>query len=230
MLHHLRAWDRDAASRVDYFLANSTATQRRIQKYYGRPAHVLRPPVDVSSFHIADRVGDGFLIVSGLQPYKRIDIAVDAFNRLGLPLEIIGTGPELGRLKAMARPNITFLGWRPDCEVREAYARCRAFIMTAEEDFGLTPLEANASGRPVIAYGKGGALETVRDGVTGVLFPEQSVDALVAAVRHFDAARFDPRTLRDHACQFDVPVFARGLQSFVHDCLSAYRERYGLAS
>jgi glycosyltransferase involved in cell wall biosynthesis len=229
ILHQIRQWDRNASTRVDYFLSNSEVTRRRVRKFYGREAHVLCPPIDVSAFHLADAYEDFYLIVSALMPYKRLDIAVDAFNRLGLPLKIIGTGPDARRLAAMAGPNVELLGWRSDQDVRQAYARCRAFIMTADEDFGLTPLEAQASGRPVIAYGSGGALETVVDGVTGVFFRQQTADALAEAVRLFDPQAIPPATLREHAQQFDVATFKQRLVAFVNERLGEYRAQYGLS-
>jgi glycosyltransferase involved in cell wall biosynthesis len=228
MLHRMREWDRNASRRVDYFLANSEVTRRRILKFYGREAQVLHPPIDASAFHLADSYDDFYLIVSALMPYKRLDVAVEAFTRLGLPLKIIGTGSDAKRLKSMAGPTVEFLGWRSDREVREAYARCQAFIMTADEDFGLTPLESQASGRPVIAYGSGGALETIVDGVTGVFYGRQTADALADAVRTFDARAFRPATLREHALRFDVSAFEPRLESLVGECLEAYRDRYHL--
>ena len=228
ILHHIRQWDRNASTRVDYFLAISEVTRHRIQKFYGRDAHVLHPPIDVSAFHVSDGYDDFYLIVSALVPYKRLDVAVEAFSRLGLPLKVIGTGPDAKRLMAMAGPSVEFLGWRSDRDVREAYARCRAFIMTADEDFGLTPLEAQASGRPVIAYGSGGALETVVDGMTGVFFRQQTADALAETVRSFDARAFRPETLREHAQRFDVSAFEQWLLAFVSRHVGDYRDRYGL--
>jgi glycosyltransferase involved in cell wall biosynthesis len=228
LLRHIREWDRHASARVDQYIAISKVTQQRILKFYGRESHVLHPPIDGSAFSIADRPDDFYLIVSGLVPYKRLDIAVQAFSRLRLPLKIIGSGPDAERLKAMAGPTVELLGWRSDSEVREAYARCRAFVMTADEDYGLTPLEALASGRPVIAYGAGGALETVRDGVTGIFYNRQTVESLIEATRRFETRAFDPATLREHALQFDLPAFERRLLDFVGAQLTSYRARYGL--
>jgi glycosyltransferase involved in cell wall biosynthesis len=227
ILHRIRQWDRNASTGVDYFLAISEVTRRRILKFYGRDAHVLHSPIDVSAFHIADDLDDFYLIVSALMPYKRLDIAVEAFTRLRLPLKIIGTGPDAKRLMARAGPTVEFLGWRSDRDVRDAYARCRALIITADEDFGLTPLEAQASGRPVIAYGSGGALETVVDRVTGVFFKQQTADALAETVNAFDVSAFRTDSLREHARQFDVSVFKRRLLDFVSERLGEHWDRYG---
>ncbi|MCC6176219.1 MAG: glycosyltransferase [Chloroflexi bacterium] len=230
LLHRIRNWDRQASTRVDYFLANSAVTRRRIQKFYGRESRVMYPPIDVSAFRVAESYDDFYLIVSALMPYKRLDVAVEAFTQLGLPLKIVGTGPDARRLMAMAGPNVDFLGWRSDRDVRDAYARCRAFIMTADEDFGLTPLEAQASGRPVIAYGSGGVLETMVDGVTGVFFRQQTAAALAETVSRFDARAFRPDALREHARRFDVSAFEPRLRAFVSEALGEYRDRYALPS
>ena len=160
-IHYLRMWDVTSSQRVDDFLAISKHVQRRIMKYYRRDAEVIYPPVDTRRFKPGTKKGDFFLIVSSLVSYKAVDVAVEAFNRLGYPLRIIGSGPEEQRLRAMARSNVAFLGWQRDEVVAEAYSRCRALIFPGEEDFGIVPLEAMASGRPVIAFGRGGALETI---------------------------------------------------------------------
>jgi len=161
----------------------------------------------VNAYTPSSAQDDYFLIVSRLQSYKRIDLAIEAFNRLRWPLRIIGSGPDAARLRGLAGPTVQLMGRQPDEVVREHYSRCQAFIFPGEEDFGLTPLEAQASGRPVLAYGAGGALETVRLGQTGAFFAEQTVDTLVAALRGFDPARFDPRAARANAQRFDVSVF-----------------------
>jgi glycosyltransferase involved in cell wall biosynthesis len=210
-LKSLRQWDRQAADRVDEFIAISRTVQRRIAKYYRREAQIIYPPVDTARFAIEREPEEYFLVVSRLVPYKRIDLAVRAFNELGLPLRIIGEGRDRAALQAMARPNVQFLGYLPDEVVREQMARCRAFIFPGEEDFGITPLEAMAAGRPVIAYGAGGALDTIEEGVSGLFFREPTPEALAEAVRRLDAQRFDPQTLRQHARRFDVARFRREL-------------------
>jgi glycosyltransferase involved in cell wall biosynthesis len=227
-LHYIRGWDRQAADRVDYYAAISLVTQRRIRKFYRRDSTVIYPPVDVSQFNVSERVEDFYLIVSALMPYKRIDIAVEAFNQLNLPLRIIGEGPEFSKLRAKASSNIEFLGRLSDEEVRDYYSRCRAFIFTAEEDYGITPLEAQASGRPVIAYGAGGALETVVDGVTGIFFEQQTAEALSNAVKRFDPSCFVPQLIREHVGKFDVAVFKKRMRAFALDNLAKYRSMFGL--
>jgi len=210
-LKSLRQWDRLAADRVDDFIAISRTVQRRIAKYYRREARIIYPPVDTARFAIEREPEDYFLVVSRLVPYKRIDLAVLAFNELGLPLRIIGEGRDRAALQAIAKRNVQFLGYLPDEVVREQMARCRAFIFPGEEDFGITPLEAMAAGRPVIAYGAGGALDTIEEGVSGLFFREPTPEALVEAVRRLDAQRFAPQTLRQHARRFDVARFRREL-------------------
>jgi len=203
----LRVWDYAAAQRVDQFVAGSFNSARRIHKFYRRDSVVVQSPIDVNAYTPSSAQDDYFLIVSRLQSYKRIDLAIEAFNRLRWPLRIIGSGPDAARLRGLAGPTVQLMGRQPDEVVREHYSRCQAFIFPGEEDFGLTPLEAQASGRPVLAYGAGGALETVRLGQTGAFFAEQTVDTLVAALRGFDPARFDPRAARANAQRFDVSVF-----------------------
>ena len=210
-LKSLRQWDRLAADRVDEFIAISRTVQRRIQKYYRREAQIIYPPVDVARFAIEQEPEDYFLVVSRLVPYKRIDLAVRAFNDLGLPLRIIGEGRDRAALQAIARPNVQFLGYLPDEEVREQMARCRAFIFPGEEDFGIAPIEALAAGRPVIAYGAGGALDTVAEGMSGLFFREPTPSALAEAVGRLDAHHFEPETLRQRAQHFDVARFQREL-------------------
>lgn len=214
-LSGLRQWDRHAADRVDRFVAISRTVQRRIKKYYRREAPIIYPPVRTEGAPIADEPEDYYLVVSRLAPYKRIDLAVAAFNALGLPLRIIGTGRDRPALEAMARDNIRFLGYLTDDEVRQQMARCRALVFPGEEDFGLTPLEAMASGRPVIAYGAGGALDYVQEGVTGLLFDSPEPDALAEAVRRMGAHRFDPETLRQQAERFSVARFREEMGAFL---------------
>ena len=209
--HYLRQWDISTAARVDKFLTNSSFVARRIHKYYRREAEVVYPPVAID--HLTPEHGlkdEGFYLYFGqLVPYKRPDLAVDAFNRLGKPLVVIGIGPMLETLRRRARPNITFLGWQNDERLRHYLQRCRAVIFPALEDFGLVPVEAAACGKPTIAYGRGGACETVIDGETGILFEEQTVDSLIGAIDSLEqgAHRFDPQTLMHHATQFSPQRF-----------------------
>jgi glycosyltransferase involved in cell wall biosynthesis len=211
----LRTWDYVTAGRVDYFVANSPAVAARIAKYYRREATFIPPPVDTSRFYVAPQHDDYFLVVSRLIPYKRIDLAVKAFSMLGLPLRIIGTGRDEHRLRRMAARNVTFLGRLSDDEVRSHMARCRALIFPGDEDFGITPVEAQASGRPVIAYGSGGALASIVEGSTGLFFFQQTPEALAEVVTSFHDDYFDPHAIRRHAEEFDTQRFLRRFSQFV---------------
>ncbi len=218
----LRRWDRQTAAGVDHFVAISRFVADRIQRNYGRTADVIYPPVDVARFRVDESPGEFYLVVSALTPYKRVDLAVDAANRLGRRLVVVGTGPEEARLRAMAGPTIELLGWRDDAETAELYARCRALIFPTVEDFGITPLEAMASGRPVIALGEGGALETVvppggSEPATGIFFDRQNAGDLVAAIRRFESGslRFEPKALRRRAEAFDRPLFKERIERYL---------------
>jgi len=217
ILHYLRLWDLAAAYRVDCFVANSRYVARRIWKTYRRPATVIYPPVAIDRFRWQQPRDDFYLTVSRCVPYKRVDLTVEAFNRLGLPLVVIGDGPALAALQKSARQNITFLRNPPDAVVSDYMERCRGFIFPAEEDFGITVVEAQAAGAPVIAYGKGGCAETVIDGKTGVLFGQQSVDHLVQAVQHFDGHRadFNPEIIRSHGERFSETRFQQELTAYL---------------
>lgn len=206
-LSYVRLWDVFAADRVDNFIGISNFVARRIKKYYKRNASVIYPPVDCSNYVISSNHGDRFLIVSRLMPYKRIDIAIEAFNELGFPLDIVGTGPEEMNLKKIAKKNIKFHGFLSDTEVRKMYSQCRAFIFPQEEDFGLTVLESAASGRPTIAFAGGGALETVVEGETGIFFEEQTAQSLISAVQKMLVTDFDSQKIREHALLFDTEHF-----------------------
>ncbi|MBI2953595.1 MAG: glycosyltransferase [Chloroflexi bacterium] len=229
VLNYLRYWDSQAASRVDEFVAISKAVSRRIAKHYRREAAIIYPPIDASQFtpKSRDDIGDFFLLISRLIPYKRIDLAVEAFNRLGMPLKIVGSGRYRTFLERIAKPNVEFLGRVADNEIKELYSNCRAFIFPGEEDFGLTPLEAQASARPVIAFAGGGALETVVEGETGAFFRKPTAESLAATVEAFDHRQFDPVAIRKHAERFDVSSFKSGLAEFVERKWHEYRERVG---
>jgi glycosyltransferase involved in cell wall biosynthesis len=218
----LRVWDQMSAMRVDHFIANSPVVADRIQKYYRRDAVVIPPPVEASRFTFDPTIvpEEYFLIVSRFMPYKRIDLAIEACNRLQLPLVIIGSGRDENRLKSIAGPTIRFMGRLSDEEVPHYYAHCRAFILPGEEDFGITPLEAQASGRPVIAYGAGGALASVIDNVTGTFFHKQTVESLAEVLASFDERRYDPQTIRNHALEFDMPRFHRRILQFIEAKMS----------
>ncbi len=218
----LRVWDQTSAMRVDHFIANSPAVAERIQKYYRRDAVVIPPPVEVDRFTFDPTIQpeEYFLIVSRFMPYKRIDLAIAACNLLRLPLVIIGNGRDEKRLKSIAGSTIRFMGRLSDAEVLYYYAHCRAFILPGEEDFGITPLEAQASGRPVIAYRAGGALASVIDDVTGTFFDEQTVESLAAALVSFDERKYDPQIIRNHALEFDMPRFHRRILQFIEARMS----------
>ena len=228
----LRRWDR-RTSGVHRFVAISRHIGDRIRRAYDRSADVIYPPVDVQRFEIADAADDYYLVVGALVPYKRIDLAVGAANRLGRRLVIVGTGPEDARLRALAGPTVSFLGWQPDAEIARLYARCRALIFPAVEDFGITPLEAAAAGRPTLALARGGALETmvgsdVADAPpTAVFFAEQTVDALVEAIERFERAadRFDAKALRARAESFDRPIFKQKLGDYIAARWGEFRAR-----
>ena len=215
MLPRLRIWDRMAAERVDKFVANSKTVQKRISKYYGRRSDVIYPPVDVSGFKIFPTQENYYLAAGRLVPYKRFDLVVRAFNKLGIPLKIFGEGPELGKLKAMAKPNIEFLGKISDEKKKELYGKCLAFIHPQEEDFGLMVVEAMAAGRPVIAYPKGGAMETVVEGKTGTFFPDQSWESLAHTIIRFKPEEYRPEEIRAHAAQFDTNEFKNKIRDYI---------------
>jgi glycosyltransferase involved in cell wall biosynthesis len=215
----LRRWDYRAAQRADHFIAISSEIQARIRHYYGRDSTIIHPPVDTARFEPAPTHGDYYLIVSRLVPYRRIDLVVQAFNKLGLPLIIAGDGRDRDALKKLAGSNVTFLGRVPDADLPELYARCRAYVLPGVEDFGIAPLQAQAAGRPVIAYRAGGALDTVVEGETGAFFDESTPEALAAAVRAFDPDTIDPRACAQNAARFDASVFRRKLRQFVEEKL-----------
>ena len=219
---YLQHWDVRSSGRVNYFIANSNNVAAKIQTLYGRQAAVIHPPVDAERFRLGERQEPYYLIVSALVPYKQIDIAIAAFNRLKLPLKIAGDGPMRGKLEKMARPNVEFLGWIEDQALPALYASCEALIFPGEEDFGIVPLEAQASGRPVIAYAKGGALETVSplDNLglaTGVFFRESTPESLIEAVRAFqqNRHRFDRAAIRCHACRFSRDRFKVQIEDYI---------------
>lgn len=216
--HWLRVWDRASADRVDFFIANSTFVSRRIQKFYRRNSHIVFPPVNTRSFDHTRPREDFYLCLGQLVRYKRTDLAIDLFSRLDLPLVVIGDGEEFSELNRAASANVKLLGRQPFSVVRDHLERCKALIFPGIEDFGIVPVEAMASGAPVIAYGRGGALDTVVDGVTGILVNEQSIDAFMEAVNLVDSGKisFDPNVLRAHAEGFDASLFKQKINEFIH--------------
>lgn len=219
LLWWLRRWDRSAAQRVTQFVAISKAVGVRIRRYYGREAPIVHPPVHTTDFRPTTEVGEDFLVVSRLVPYKRIDLAVQACTEASLPLLVIGDGRDLHSLRTMAGPTVKFAGRLSDNEVRQHMARCRALIFPGEEDFGITPVEAQAAGRPVVAYAGGGAVETVLDGETGVLFREPTVASLREALERVTTMPTDPSRLVQHAAKFDVSEFRVKLRQVLRTTL-----------
>jgi len=218
VVKHLRSWDVKTAARPDYFIAISENVRQRIRTIYGRDAEVIYPPVETAALPVSTR-NDGFaLIVSALVPYKRVDLAVNAFTKMGRKLIVIGDGPDLPRLRTLGGATVQFLGWQPDNVVRDHFARCACVVFPGEEDFGIVPVEAMSCGKPVIAYARGGALETVLETPalhTGVLFDEQSPDALAAAVESSDQIRFNPQALHAFALRFDRELYKRRMEEYI---------------
>jgi len=216
-ISRLKKWDLDKNKSVDYFIAISRCIQDRIKKYYHLESVLIYPPVHVDGFEISKETSGFFLIVSRLNAYKRIDLAIEAFNVLGLPLKIIGDGPHKKALQAMSGPNIEFLGKVPNDLLPQMYSHCEALIFPGNEDFGIVPVEAQVCGRPVIAYAAGGALETVVDGVTGLFFKETKTESLVRAVKKFEEIKhtFSSSSIRNNALRFNENVFKREIADFI---------------
>lgn len=224
---YLQRWDVRSADRVDYFVANSMNIAGKIKKLYGRDADIVHPPVDLDQFYIGGRTDEFYLIVSALVPYKNIQLAIAAFNQLKMPLKIVGEGPLRRSLEKQAGENVEFLGWVDDASLASLYARCEALVFPGEEDFGIVPLEAQASGRPVIAYGKGGVTESVIgvDGAanpTGVFFLEPTPASLIDAVERYQKIKrvFDPAALRRHAARFSRDAFKTRIKQLIEEKLS----------
>jgi glycosyltransferase involved in cell wall biosynthesis len=217
-MNYLRVWDYNAAQRVDYFIANSKFVASRIKKYYRRDAEIVYPPVRTDYFTPGDEDGDFFLVVSRLVGYKRIDLAVDSFNELGLPLIVIGDGPERKKLEAHAKNNIKFLGRQPDDVVRDHMRKCKALIFPGEEDFGITPVEVQACGRPVVAFGRGGAVETINEYQTGIFFNDQTVESISNSVANMKSYNINEELCHRHAQLFSMKMFAESIVRKLADC------------
>ncbi|NIM99880.1 MAG: glycosyltransferase [candidate division Zixibacteria bacterium] len=232
-MNYLRTWDERSADRVDRFAAISENVRRRIKKHYRRDAEVIYPPVDTGHFSLSTKEGEYYLVVSALVPYKRIDLAILAFNELDLPLLVIGEGPERKKLVTIAKKNIRFLDWQTRPELKRYYTECKALIFPGEEDFGIVPVEAQACGKPVIAFGRGGVTESVRgvypdqeitSSPTGIFFYPQTKEALVEAVRRSDSIKFDPERIRENALRFDKRIFREKIKEFVETTFRQHRE------
>lgn len=214
-ISYMRIWDWAASQRVHSYITLSKYVAMRIQKYYGRRSSVVYPPVDVDRFSPSASKGSYYLVVSRLVPYKRVDLAICAANQLGIPLKIAGTGPEMQQLQALAGPTVEFLGFVPDEDLPMLYKNAKALLFPQEEDFGITPLEAAASGIPTIAYGAGGALETINNGITGLFFNDQDTAGLISAIEIFETMQWDKARIRSHAEQYSQERFIREMREHV---------------
>ncbi|HRY59839.1 MAG TPA: glycosyltransferase [Patescibacteria group bacterium] len=226
--HAIRIWDFNAGQRPDKIIAISNYIRNRTKKYYRRDTDVIYPPVDAGLYQPVDEseIEDYYLVVGRQVDYKKTDIVIEAFNKLDLPLVIIGEGSALKKLKKLAKnKKIKFTGRIPDADVKRYYAHCRAFIFPQEEDFGITPLEAQSAGRPVIAYRAGGACETVIENETGVFFDEQTPDAIIKAVQNFDHKKFDSVKIREHALRFDTEIFKKNIKEYVEKAWEEHLEK-----
>lgn len=217
ILTPLRLYDQLAANRVDVFIANSRNVQERINKFYRRDSVIINPPVDVAGFNISEKIGDYYLAGGRLMAYKRFDIIVETFTRLNIPLKIFGEGVESNYLKSIAKDTISFLGKVSDVEKFKLFRECVAFINPQEEDWGITPIEAMATGRPVIGYARGGNRETIIPGITGELFAEQTWECLGEKIIRFDPAKFNPEVIRHHARQFSEEIFKEKIKIFINE-------------
>jgi len=227
VLHRMRIWDVVSSRRVDAFLAISTLIRSRIGKYYGRRSQILFPPVATEAFALCEEKEAYFFTASRLVPYKKIKMIVEAFNANGRPLKVAGTGEQYEEIRQIAKSNVEVLGYCSDAEMKRYMQRARAFVYAAYEDFGIVPVEAMACGTPVIAYGRGGILDTVKEGVTGLLYEAQSVESLNRAVLAFETRVFDPRIISEHASVFGEEHFREAFRTFVDEAFSRFKT-YGL--
>ncbi|EKD56078.1 MAG: hypothetical protein ACD_58C00304G0006 [uncultured bacterium] len=215
-INYLRKWDYRAAQRPEYIIANSKEVVKRIEKFYNRKAdQVIFPYVDTKKFVISDGKKDYFLVAGRQEPYKKTELVIELANKLGFNLVVVGSGTKIDEFKKIAKNNIKFAGWVSDEKLAGLYANCKALIFPQEEDAGITPLEAMACGRPVIAYGKGGVLESVIPCVTGEFFKDQTIKSLSSAIQNFNQNKYDPKTIRAHALKFDKEIFKKKILDFV---------------
>jgi glycosyltransferase involved in cell wall biosynthesis len=228
MVEGLKQWELRAAMRPDYYIANSHIVADRLRTAFGIEATVIEPPIETSRFSISRKTDNYYLILSRLVPYKRIDLAVEACTKTGRRLVVVGDGSDRKRLMDLAGPTVSFLGRQPDSEVSRLASQCQALIFPGEEDFGMAPLEINAAGRPVVAYGAGGATETVIEGMNGILFPEQKVDSLIQALDECESQEWDPIAIRRHALKYDINVFQDRFLNFIGRVSPAVQDLYAL--
>lgn len=227
LIHRLRMWDKASVDRVDQFIANSRTVKQRIYKYYRHPSDVMYPPVDTHMYKVQEKPDDYYLVGGRIVKYKRFDLVIQVFNRLGWKLKIYGTGPDLERLKSFAKSNIEFIGFVDDIQKAKLIQGAKGFFYPQVEDFGITAVEAMAGGCPVIAYGVGGATESVLEGKTGMFFQEQSWESLLDMVLRFDSVVWDRKAIREHALQFDVAKFKRDMKQYVEDKYKDFLEVQG---
>ncbi|MFA5211286.1 MAG: glycosyltransferase [Patescibacteria group bacterium] len=225
LIHKLRIWDKMSIDRVDFFIANSNTVRDRIEKYYRRESDIIYPPVKTENFYISEKIKDYFVSGGRLVPYKRFDLLIQAFNRLGLPLKIFGDGPELKKLKKIAKDNIEFLGKIDDKEKAKLMSEAKAFIHPQVEDLGITPIESMACGRPVIAFGEGGATETVIAGKTGEFFYQQNWESLFDKVLNFDDKKYNPQEIRNYALKFSEEFFKEKIKKYVEEKFSIFKQK-----
>ena len=226
-LHKIRLWDVSTANRVDHYIANSHYIARRIKKAYGKSSDVIYPPVDIDKFALRESKSDFYLTASRMVPYKKIDLIVEAFSQTDKKLLVIGDGPDMGKIKSKASKNIELLGFADDKTMADLMGQAKAFVFAAEEDFGITPVEAQACGTPVICFGRGGTLETVREGISGLYFMEQNIRELLAAVDKFEQSyyNFEPIKIRENSLKFSRARFESEIKSYVEKKYEEFKER-----